>query len=469
MDKELYSRLTQESMANEPLSKEVAVQILTSEDVDLLPLLNAAYDVRKKFFGKDITIHVINNVQNGKCSEDCKYCVQSTGASAQIDEYPMKSDEQIMSEARQAYESGAHRYCMVFSGKSPSLDRVQQLSKLIRRIKSTYSIQVCVSHGFLDKEKAEILKKAGLDRFNHNLNTSKRFYPDICTTHDYEDRIKTLQNAHESDVKVCSGVIVGMGETAEDIYNIACSLRALKVESIPINFYLPIEGVPLDIKPDLSSEYCLKVLCLFRFINPDAEIRLAAGREVYLKSMQFLAFYPANSLFVNGYLNTSGESKLETYKQIKDAGFSIVSEFSLDELIEREKQLEADSVLNNNETPQYIMKFITQRKYIGRMSDPDGSAHIKGPCGDEMEFYLAINDDIVRDIKFHTSGCYFTYACGVMASHLVCGRTIREALQLSPGQIIKELICLPKDHCHCAILTVSTLYKAIADYWLKNY
>jgi len=247
----------------------------------------------------------------------------------------------------------------------------------------------------------------------------------------------------------------------------ACSLRELKVESIPINFYLPIEGASLEQKPDLSPEYCLRVLCLFRLMNPDVEIRLAAGREVYLKEMQIFALYPANSLFINGYLNSEGESRLETYKRIKRAGFSIASDFSLDELIDKEMNLQSTKEQNDNEIPQYIIRFITQKKYIGRMNDPTGSARIKGPCGDEVEFYFTINNEVIKDIKFHANGCFFTYACGTMLSHLAFGKTIQEVLQISPGKIIKELRYLPKDHCHCAILSVSTLYKAIADYWLK--
>ncbi|MDP8212485.1 MAG: biotin synthase BioB [Candidatus Zapsychrus exili] len=468
MNNEFYSHLIEQRLLNEPLSRKDAHVILSSKEIELLPLLNTAYEVRKKYFGREVTIHVINNVQNGQCTEDCKYCVQSAEADTQINEYSMKSDEQIMAEAKQAYEGGAHRYCMVFSGRSMSLERARYLAELIQRIKSTYSIQVCVSHGFLDKEKAQILKEAGLDRLNHNLNTSSRYYSDICSTHNYEDRVKTLKEAHNANLHVCSGVIIGMGETADDIYDMVCSTRKLKVESIPINFYLPNKGVSLEVKLDLSPEYCLRVLCLFRLMNPDSEIRLAAGREVYLKEMQSLALYPANSLFINGYLNTRGESRLETYKMIKNAGFSIVSDFSLDELIEKEKHLQTVRAQNNNEIPQHIIRSITQKKYIGRMNDPDGSAHIKGPCGDEMEFYLTINEDVIKDIKFYTRGCFFTYACGTMTSHLAFGKTIQEVLQISPGKIIKELRYLPKDHCHCAILAVSTLYKSIADYWLKR-
>jgi len=468
MENEFYSHLTQKALSDESLTKDEAISILTSEKIDLLLLLSAAYEVRKKFFGKEITLHVINNVQNGQCSEDCKYCIQSTEATGQINEYPMKSDKQILDEAKQAYECGAHRYCMVFSGRSLSEKKTKHLSKLIQRIKSAYPIQVCVSHGFMNKEITETLKNAGLDRLNHNINTSSRFYSDICTTHDYENRMKTLQDAHDAELEICSGVIIGMGETAEDIYDIACSLKELKAEAIPVNFYLPLDGVLLDIIPDLPPEYCLRVLCLFRLMNPESEIRLAAGREVYLKDMQSFAFYPANSLFINGYLNTEGEAPLDTYERIKRSGFSIVSKFSLEELIDKEKQKKKNETLNSNEIPQYIIRFITQKKYIGRMTDPDGSAFIKGPCGDEMEFYLTIENNILKDVKFHTNGCFFTYACGTMTSHFAIGKKIKDALQISPGLIIKELRYLPKDHCHCAILAVSTLYKAIADYWLKR-
>lgn len=467
MEKEFYSKLAKKALSNEPITKDEAHAILISEKIELLDLLTAAYEVRKKYFGREITLHVINNVQNGQCSENCKYCAQSVDSNSQINEYAMKSDEEILDEAKQAYESGAHRYCMVFSGRSLSLERVRQLDKLIQKIKATYPIEVCVSHGFLDKEKAEVLKRAGLDRLNHNLNTSNRYYSNICSTHEYQDRLKTLKEAHSANLQVCSGIIVGMGETIDDIYDMACSLRGLKAESIPINFYMPIEGVPLDIKPDLSSEYCLRVLCLFRLMNPEAEIRLAAGREIYLKDMQSFAFYPANSLFINGYLNAEGESRLETYERIKNSGFSIVSNFSLDELITKERQEQPIDAQNSNEIPQYIIKLITEKKYIGRMNDPDGAAQIKGPCGDEMEFYITINKNVLQDIKFDTSGCFFTYACGTMAAHLAFGKTIEEVLQISPGRIIKELRHLPKDHCHCAILSISTLYKAIADYWLK--
>jgi len=197
MDNNFYSQLTQKSLANELLPKEICGEILTSNDIELLSLLNAAYNVRREYFGNEVKIHVINNVQNGYCSEDCRYCAQSKETNAKISEYPMKSDEQIIQEAKNAYENGAFRYCMVFSGKQLSKKRAEHLSSLIHQIKSKYPIQVCVSHGQVDKKVASVLKEAGLNRINHNLNTSRRYYPQICTTHTYEDRLATLKNARE--------------------------------------------------------------------------------------------------------------------------------------------------------------------------------------------------------------------------------------------------------------------------------
>ncbi len=337
MRREFYYQLAEKSIAGECLSRDEAKVILSSEEIELLPLLNAAYEVRKKFVGNSVTIHIINNVQNGHCGEDCQYCAQSRSSKAEIEVYPLKSDEEILAEAKDAYERGAFRYCMVFSGKSPSLARIKHLVNLIRKIKSLYPIQVCVSAGIIDYEKAKLLKQAGLDRLNHNLNTSRSFYSKICTTHAYSDRMNTLKAARKAGLQICSGVIVGMGENVDDIIEMAETLRNIKADSIPINFFIPIPGIGLNKKPDLTPEYCLRILCFFRFINPTSEIRIAAGRELYLRGMQAFALYPANSLFLAGYLNATGDSCRKTLQMIKDAGFTIASDRSLDELIKKEE------------------------------------------------------------------------------------------------------------------------------------
>lgn len=340
MDQAFYNQLARQSIAGETLPRETAREILASGKVELLPLLNAAFEVRKKFRGKEVSIHIINNAQNGFCPENCRYCAQAGTSRADIDEYPLKSDEEIMAEAQNAFEKGALRYCMVFAGRGPSSTRVAHIARLIREIKAKYPpLQVCVSPGLIDEGNAKILKGAGLDRLNHNLNTSQRNYPNICTTHTYADRLNTLASARKAGIQLCSGMIVGMGETREDVLDVAYVLRQMAVESIPVNFYIPIEGNALGPASNLSPEYCLRVLCLFRLLNPKSGIRVAAGRELHLRSMQVMALYPASSLFLGGYLNTKGDECLRTLQMIKDAGFSIRSDYSVDELLEKERDV----------------------------------------------------------------------------------------------------------------------------------
>ena len=336
MERRFYDGLAHAALQGDLLSDELCLQMLTSSAVELLPLLDAAYQVRKKYTGNEVQLHIINNAQNGYCPEDCYYCAQAKSSDADIEAYPIKSDTEMLAEARGAYESGAYRYCMVFAGRGPSKKRVEHLARLIAEIKSRYPIQVCLSAGLIDHEDAQALKAAGLDRLNHNLNTSERHYPQICTTHTYQDRLDTLHAAQTARIELCAGIIVGMGEKERDVIEVAKSLRELEVQSIPVNFLIPIPGNALSEASNLTPEYCLRVLCLYRFLNPKAEIRIAAGREVHLRNMEVMALYPANSLFVDGYLNTRGASRRKTLQMIKDAGFTIKADRALEDLLEQE-------------------------------------------------------------------------------------------------------------------------------------
>lgn len=333
MNRQELLKLVDEINEGKQIDEALAKDILASDRIELLPLLDAAYQLRKKYFGNEVSLHIINNAQNGHCSEDCHYCVQAKSSESGIEEYPLKSDDEILAEAKKAHDSGAFRYCMVFAGRGPSPRRVEHLAQLIRKIKAQYPIQICVSAGLLDNDKAKILKEAGLDRLNHNLNTSRKHYPKICTTHTYDERLSTLRSATSAGIELCSGLIIGMGEQADDIIEIAYTLRDLRSPSIPVNFYIPIPGTTIEDPSELSPKYCLRVLCLFRFINPKAEIRMAAGRELHLRDMQAMALYPANSLFLEGYLNAKGSSPAKTLQMIKDAGFVIKSDHSIDELL----------------------------------------------------------------------------------------------------------------------------------------
>jgi len=227
--------------------------------------------------------------------------------------------------------SGATRYCMVLSGRGPTVERTRRIGGLVREIKSRWPIEVCLSAGLMGDEHAQILKEAGLDRMNHNLNTSERRYDAITSTHSYADRVATLEAAKRNGIESCSGLIVGMGEGSPDILEVAFKLRELEVPSIPVNFLIPIDGNQVQNDGSLTPERCLRTLCLMRFVNPTAEIRVAGGREGHLRTMQPFALYPANSLFVEGYLTTKGDPVEETYAMIRDAGFEIDGNAAYDE------------------------------------------------------------------------------------------------------------------------------------------
>ncbi|MCP4050713.1 MAG: biotin synthase BioB [bacterium] len=336
---QVYTSFVKQSLDGKTLDRELCENILVSSDIELLPLLTAAFQVRNKYWGRKVTVHVINNVQNGGCLENCTYCAQSCESKTEINTYPMKEEKKILEGARVASESGAFRYCMVFSGTGSSKKRIDNLVEIIKKIKKLYNLEVCVSPGFIDRQDAEKLKKAGLNRLNHNLNTSENYYPHICTSHNFQDRVDTIMAARSSGLEVCSGLIAGMGEGPSDIVDAAFKLHELKISSIPVNFFMPIEGLRLNGKFELTPDYCLRVLCLFRFLNPEAEIRVAAGREMHLRTMQTLSLYPANSLFMDGYLNTTGNNSVQTLQMIKDAGFIIESDKIIDEILDNSNKI----------------------------------------------------------------------------------------------------------------------------------
>lgn len=339
MDFAFYQQLAADALNGVEPTDELCQRVLTDESLELMPLLNAAYAVRHARFGKQVQVHILNNAQNGRCPEDCSYCTQAKTSDADIEPYPIKNEQEVLGEAERAYNAGAHRYCMVFSGRGPTAKRTDQLAGYVRAVKEKFpSLEVCVSAGLLDDEKAEVLKKAGLDRLNHNLNTSRDSYGKICTTHTYDDRLNTLLSAKRAGLQTCSGLIAGMGEQPSELIEVAKTLASVKAESIPVNFLLPFEGNVLAETPEdayqLTPEYCLRVLCMFRFTNPDAEVRCAAGREFHLRSLEAMCLYPANSLFLDGYLNGEGAERRRTYQMIRDAGFEIVSDQPLDDLLE---------------------------------------------------------------------------------------------------------------------------------------
>lgn len=314
--------ITDRILQGEEAKVEELLQVLRP-DFPLLPLLHQAYLLRQHTFGNRVRVHILNNAQNARCSEDCGYCSQSVKSTAPIQPYPWKTEQEILEEGRVAYKSGAFRYCIVGSGLGPSNSRLDMLAKVVERIKREIPIDICCSVGIIDVDQARRLQKAGVGRLNHNLNTSRNYYQKICTTHTYQDRLDTLINAKKAGLEVCSGLIAGMGESDDDLVDIAIQLRTLKVESIPINFLIPIKGNSIQPDDSLTPERCLRILSMMRLANPTSEIRAAAGREGHLRSLEALLLFPANSLFVEGYLTTKGKSALDTYSMIRDAGFVV--------------------------------------------------------------------------------------------------------------------------------------------------
>jgi biotin synthase len=318
-----FASLAEKSLEGQLLEREEMQTVLDATDEQLPELLTAAFRVRRHYFGKRVQIHVLQNAKSGLCPEDCHYCSQSSLSEAPIDKYTFLSKEKLVESAKKAKAAGAVRFCIVNSGRGPTNKEIQEITEVVREIKSQVHINICCSLGLMDEDKVKSLKDAGVERINHNLNTSERYHPNICTTHTYADRVETVTNVKSVGLSSCCGGIIGMGETDDDIMDLALSLRKLGVDSIPLNFLHPIDGTPFARMHTLTPQRCLKILCLFRFVNPEKELRIGGGRELNLRSLQPLALYPANSLFVNGYLTTPGQEASETHRMIADLGFEI--------------------------------------------------------------------------------------------------------------------------------------------------
>ncbi|MCY8088839.1 biotin synthase BioB [Bacillus sonorensis] len=302
-----------------------ALAILECPDEEILLLMHTAFQIRKHFYGKKVKLNMIMNAKSGLCPENCGYCSQSAISKAPIDSYRMVDKKTLLEGAKRAHDLNIGTYCIVASGRGPSNREIDQVVDAVQEIKDTYGLKVCACLGILKPEQALRLKEAGVDRYNHNVNTSKNNHSNITTSHTYDDRVNTVEIAKQSGMSPCSGVIVGMKETKQDVVDMAKSLRALDADSIPVNFLHAIDGTPLEGVNELNPLYCLKVLALFRFINPTKEIRISGGREVNLRSLQPLGLYAANSIFVGDYLTTAGQKETEDEKMLHDLGFEVES------------------------------------------------------------------------------------------------------------------------------------------------
>lgn len=321
---DLLESLTTKALTREIPSREEMSALLATGDENVLDVVAAASRVRQNFFGMRVKLNYLVNMKSGLCPEDCTYCSQRLGSNAEIMKYSWISTEEAVSNAARAIAAGAKRVCLVASGRGPGDRDLDRVAATISAIKDAApNVEVCVCLGLLKAGQADRLREAGAHAYNHNLNTSAENYRQICSTHTFDDRVRTVGAAQRAGLSPCSGAIFGMGETDDDVVEVALALRNLDPDSVPVNFLIPFKGTPLGGRWDLTPPRCLRILAMFRFVFPDVEVRLAGGREIHLRGLQPLALYLANSMFLGDYLTSEGRPGDEDRTMIADAGFVI--------------------------------------------------------------------------------------------------------------------------------------------------
>ncbi|MGJ7921065.1 biotin synthase BioB [Neobacillus sp. LXY-4] len=323
LSKKDWRKLAEDIIGGYQISEEEALAIVQAGDDEVLEILNAAFIIRKHYFGKKVKLNMIINTKSGLCAEDCGYCSQSIVSDAPIEKYGWLTKEEIIDGAQESIRRKAGTYCIVASGRRPTDKEIDHVVEAVEEIRKTTDLKICCCLGFLNEEHAKKLSEAGVHRYNHNLNTSKGNYENVCSTHTYEDRVDTVETAKGAGMSPCSGAIFGMGESDVEAVQVAMTLRQLDTDSIPCNFLNAIDGTPLEGQKHLNPRRCLKLLSMMRFVNPAKEIRMAGGREVNLRSMQVMGLYAANSIFVGDYLTTAGQEPTADWGMIEDLGFEI--------------------------------------------------------------------------------------------------------------------------------------------------
>jgi biotin synthase len=321
---ELLPAITAKALNGGRVDRDELLAVLASSDDDLLDVIAAAGRVRRTFFGRRVKLNYLVNMKSGMCPEDCGYCSQRLGSTAEILKYSWIDANEATQHAQCAIDAGAKRVCLVAAGRGPGDRDIERVAETVAAIKdSAPAVEVCVCLGLLKQGQADRLREAGADAYNHNLNTSAENYARICSTHTFADRAATVADAKTAGLSPCSGVIVGMGESNEDIVDVALALRELQPDSVPVNFLIPFQGTPLGGQWKLTPQRCLRILAMFRFAFPDVEVRVAGGREIHLRTLQPLALHLANSMFLGDYLTSQGQPGHADRAMIDDAGFVI--------------------------------------------------------------------------------------------------------------------------------------------------
>lgn len=304
------------------VTREEAFFLSSMDGARTLEFLSAAYRVRRRFRGDAMDLCSIVNAKSGSCSEDCAYCAQSSRSSAGIAQYPLISKDAVIAKAREAKEGGSRRFCIVTSGRKPSVQELEEIAGMVAAVRES-GLLPCATLGLLSGDELSMLAAAGLERFHNNLETSERFFPEICSTHNYQDKVRTLQAAKSAGLSVCSGGIFGLGETWEDRIDLAFAFREIGPESVPLNFLTPIEGTRLASRPFVAPAEALRIISLYRFILPDREIRVCGGRMQTLGEMNSLLFLAgADGLLIGNYLTTLGRRYEDDLRLIGEFGLT---------------------------------------------------------------------------------------------------------------------------------------------------
>ena len=306
------------------ITKEEAIELIHTSDDDTMILLAMADKIRQHFNDNSVDVCAIVNARSGKCPENCKFCAQSAHHETGVQVYPFMDDESILDAARKAKEAGAIRFSIVTSGRNTNNpNEFNQIIRVLGRIKDEVGLEICCSLGLLTYEQALKLKEVGVTRYHSNIETAPSHFPDICTTHSYEDKMSTIDNAQKAGIRVCSGGILGLNETLEQRVEMAFELKRLHIDSVPLNILNPVKGTPFESNKALRPLDILRTFAVFRFILPNALIRTAGGREVNLRDLQAYALKGGlNGIMVGGYLTTGGRSPQDDLQMIQDLELS---------------------------------------------------------------------------------------------------------------------------------------------------
>lgn len=313
-----------------------ALAVLRAPDAELMFLVAAAGRLRREHFGNTVKVNYLVNLKSGLCPENCNYCSQAVGSAAPILKYSYLSTEETLRQAGAGLQGGASRVCMVSSGRGPSDRDIDKVVEMTEALKQEYDgVEVCACLGLLKDGQAERLQQAGVDAYNHNINTAESHHDNIVQTHTYDDRVDTIGKAKAAGLSPCSGLIAGLGESDEQLVEALFALKALDADSIPVNFLMPFDGTPYENTWELSPTRCVKILTMARFVCPDKEIRIAGGREMHLRTLQATALHVANSIFLGDYLTSEGQDALADLRMLRDNGFSVLGmdDSAFDELI----------------------------------------------------------------------------------------------------------------------------------------